>query len=256
MTREFITCTILALSLQATAQDILRGEYWIDTDPGFGLATPLDPALIAAPNIVEASIIIPPDSLGQGFHVIGFRTQDANWRWSHTNLRAVFVTDSSNGTIIRAEYFWGSDPGFGNGDVIPNWVPGMDLDSLHYQVNVPAGLGPLVDTLYVRTLDSRGRWSHTNHVDTIDVSGVDVADLPRASGVQVYPNPFAETITVQPSEVKPLRVILYDPNGKLVYDRVLTSATNVDLSGMTSGAYTAFFWQDQERIHRTTLIKQ
>lgn len=30
----------------------------------------------------------------------------------------------------------------------------------------------------------------------------------------------------------------------------------IDLSGLSNGAYTAFFWKDTERIHRVTLVKQ
>ena len=43
----------------AQAQNIVRGEYWIDTDPGIGAAIPFAPALIAAPEIQPTSITVP-----------------------------------------------------------------------------------------------------------------------------------------------------------------------------------------------------
>jgi hypothetical protein len=37
---------------------------------------------------------------------------------------------------------------------------------------------------------------------------------------------------------------------------MLNTTMRIDLSGLSNGAYTAFFWKDTERIHRVTLVKQ
>ncbi|MBK6543099.1 MAG: T9SS type A sorting domain-containing protein [Flavobacteriales bacterium] len=157
---------------------------------------------------------------------------------------------------MAAESFWDEDPGFGVGDPIGGWIVSADTSG-EFQVHVPSNIGWGHHLLYVRTLDQHGHWSLTNWaVDSVFVDPTDLGDLTAQTGISVYPNPFAETVTVQPAEAKPLRVILYDPQGKLVYDKMLTATTTIDLNGMVAGGYTAFFWQDQERIHRTTLIKQ
>ena len=54
---------------------------------------------------------------------------------------------------------------------------------------------------------------------------------------------------------QPLRVILYDPQGRLVHDQMVTQETHIDLQRFANGAYTAFFWKEKDRIHRVTLIK-
>lgn len=43
---------------------------------------------------------------------------------------------------------------------------------------------------------------------------------------------------------------------KRVTAEVLSTTKLIDLSGLSNGAYTAFFWKDLERIHRVTLVKQ
>lgn len=113
------------------------------------------------------------------------------------------------------------------------------------------------DTLAIRSHDTNGRWSLTNFIDSVTVEfSNSVQALNEAIGLSVFPNPFTDAFTVQPADAQPLRVILYDPQGKLVHDEVLNTSKRIDLSGLSNGAYTAFFWKDLERIHRVTLVKQ
>ncbi|MBL0127330.1 MAG: T9SS type A sorting domain-containing protein [Flavobacteriales bacterium] len=258
MVRPISTLALIALVFVAHAQDIDRGEYWIDSDPGFGYAIAFNPALVPAPDIVPTGINVPLDGLPIGFHVIGFRTQDADLNWSLTNFRSIYVADSSHGDIVRIEYFWDNDPGFGLSPLdtlltnpASDWLGALS-------VTVPWGTSPFTDhLLFMRSVDDRGRWSHTNLVDTVYVSGsVDVNDLFEETNISVYPNPFAEQIIVRPSDDKPLRVILYDPQGKLVADSIIRSETILDLAGKASGIYTAFFWKNLKVIHQVALVKQ
>jgi hypothetical protein len=103
-------------------------------------------------------------------------------------------------------------------------------------------------------MDSNGKWSLTNFFSA-DVVHTNVADLFTQTGITTYPNPFSEGITVRSEDGQPLRVVLYDPQGKLVHDKVLNGETYIDLGQHASGTYTAFFWKELERIHRVQLVK-
>ena len=130
---------------------------------------------------------------------------------------------------------------------------GPAISSLMVQ-EIMADAGPVIDTIYFRSLDSRGRWSHTNHI-VVDVSEISVEELSSA-GISVFPNPFAGSINVKMTNAKPVRMIVYDPQGRQVVDRMVTGNERIDLEGQTSGAYTVFFWTEMNVIHRVTLIKQ
>jgi hypothetical protein len=331
MLRNLLLAGTIPAMLGVCAQNMVTGEYWVDTDPGFGAATAFDPDLGGTPN-EPVEFDISTAELDPGMHTIGYRTMDATGKWSLTNLRPVYIAAApSNAPLVRTEYFinsdpgwhsgtnagvggapdvsegiladlsgarvgmntlyfrsldangrwsltnhtplyiadgspvvvvhaesfWDEDPGFGQGDPVQGLISGADITG-QLNVVVPINIGWGNHRLYVRSRDSHGHWSLTNwQMDSINVTGtVDVSDLEREVGISTYPNPFTEGITVRTTDGLPLRVVLYDPQGKLVHDKVLTGETHIDLSGHAQGAYTAFFWKEAKRIHRITLIKQ
>ncbi|MBK8340939.1 MAG: T9SS type A sorting domain-containing protein [Flavobacteriales bacterium] len=235
--------------------DLAEIRYFLNEDPSFG-----NELVAWTGSAVNASgLSFNPDLTDAvaGINTLFIRSRTSDGHWGPTNHTSILVIepDTSIGLIDRIETFAlpAQDPGFGQAD--QHMVSSPENDLFVYEFDTPIPIDFMLgDTLMIRSRDTGGRWSLTNHV-TVDGS-TDVDELAGKTGITVYPNPFVETITVQPSEAKPLRVTLYDPAGKLVYDKMLMSATNIDLSGQASGAYTAFFWQEPERIHRTTLIKQ
>lgn len=87
-------------------------EYFWDNDPGIGHATPIDAVIAPDGGIVEIGLLA--DGLTPGEHRIGFRTC-AGGAWSQTLIASVMVSDDRVTTVIAVEYFWGTDPGYGNG---------------------------------------------------------------------------------------------------------------------------------------------
>lgn len=255
--RAFLMPLTLAL-YTAHAQDVVRGEYWVDDDPGFGEAIPFTPPLVPAQEILPTDIQVSLAGQGVGFHVIGFRTQDVSLRWSLTNLKSIYVADSSHAEIVRIEYFWDTDPGFGLSplDTVLSNPNANWSDTL--VAEVPWGTTPWMDhLLFVRSQDDRGSWSLTTLVDTVDINGsVDVGELEYRTGITVFPNPFAEGITVSPAAAGQVRVVIYDPKGQLVYDHFINSTTTIDLARYASGPYQVYFWKDRRVIHTVTLLKQ
>lgn len=53
-----------------------------------------------------------------GVHNIYLRTKDLNGTWSLTN-RWLFFKDKAQDNFSGGEYFFDTDPGFGNGTAIP-----------------------------------------------------------------------------------------------------------------------------------------
>ena len=125
--------------------------YWDDNDPGIGLATKItgfSPALQV--NITKQ---ISTASLTPGIHTIALRARSAIGMWSPTYFRTVLVEQKAE----YAEYYWDSDPGFGNATPIPitpDTVVMVDLQ------NIPV---PTTDGLHVLNIRARAgnMWSPT-----------------------------------------------------------------------------------------------
>lgn len=146
-------------------QNIVAAEYFIDSDPGFGLGTPIPvtPSGIISNNNVSINV----NGLTNGFHRLFIRSRNAEGSWSLPNVRE-FLYDqappygpvpAAPQSIVAAEYFIDTDPGFGLGTPIA-LTPGVDLSNV--PVAVPVGVLPNgTHRIYVRTKNQEGRWSQT-----------------------------------------------------------------------------------------------
>ncbi len=147
-----------------SATNIVKMEYFVDTDPGFGAATNVP--VTAALDISNMNFTVPLASFSNGFHTLYVRTKDSDGKWSLTQNHS-FVKYSaptgiaSSGNVVKMEYFIDTDPGFGSAVNVPV-TPSTDISTAF---NVPlASVSNGFHTLYVRTKDSDGRWSLTqNH---------------------------------------------------------------------------------------------
>ena len=147
----------------AQAQNINRVEYFIDTDPGFGLATSISFTASANINIPNSSIAV--TSLSNGFHTFYVRARDVNGKWSITHNRAFYKESISlNGAlpnVNKAEYFVDTDPGFGSGTNIP-LTAGTNVSNIALTASITS-LSTGFHTFYVRVRDANGKWSITHN---------------------------------------------------------------------------------------------
>ena len=234
--------------------DIVEVEYFLNQDPYFG------EGLIAwAGNSLDGTITFEPDlsTAVVGVNTLFLRSRTSDGRWSLTNHSPIVVieADTTTGVIDRIETFAlpGVDPGFGNADQHPVIGPDSDMPGYIFTAPIPPDfLG--MDTLMIRSHDSHGKWSLTNHV--VVEGSTDVDEIALKTGISAYPNPFTEGVTIRTDDGKPVRLILYDAQGKQVHDQVVRGETLVSFQGLANGAYTAFFWKELERIHRVQLVKR
>jgi len=158
-----IATVFVAACITTWGQPVInRIEYYVDTDPGYGLAT-LVPAAAAANITTNFSISFAP--LAEGVHVVGVRSRDENGIWSHDNRWVFLKPYSSNSSgpaphIVRLEYFVDTDPGYGNGMPI-TITPGQDIGNAVINLSL-IPLNPGVHVLGVRSKDANGVWSYDN----------------------------------------------------------------------------------------------
>jgi len=137
---------------------LIGAEYFIDTDPGVGKGIVLP---ITSGNPQNNTFAVPLTNVNPGFHKIGFRYRDNNKKWSMADVRTFYVVNTSTLTaaqIVRAEYFVDTDPGIGQGTIIPGIVPGTTIDQL-VALDM-TGVSTGAHTLNIRIKDDKGFWSY------------------------------------------------------------------------------------------------
>ena len=103
------------MSPDNAAYTMQAAEYFIDSDPGEGNATPI--AGNYGGDEASIDIDVPTDDLDFGVHWVFFRFQDNQGVWSAPKGSSFTVINPEveSYTVTSAEYFIDSDPGEGNG---------------------------------------------------------------------------------------------------------------------------------------------
>jgi hypothetical protein len=139
---------------------VSKMEYFFDEDPGFGQGMPIE---IQSGDDITVAVEIPLSSLPEGLHTLYVRARDDNGSWGLVFYRSFlkFFASEDEPLVSRMEYFVNTDPGFGNGVAINMNTP-KDIAMKYFLVD-PQYLQPGNNTLYVRALDTRGRWGLVYH---------------------------------------------------------------------------------------------
>nr|MBC8147175.1 hypothetical protein [Bacteroidota bacterium] len=138
-----------------TNGQISQAEYFYDNDPGLGNATSIT---ITAGDTVNFTSLLSTTGLSAGIHNLNIRVKNGNGRWSLNSKRMIYVMagNLSSPKITDAEYFFDTDPGFGNGTAF-SITAGNTIDLTSVIASSSLSLGH--HQLYVRAKDSLGRWS-------------------------------------------------------------------------------------------------
>lgn len=136
---------------------ITRAEWFVDLDPGFNMAnqvSSLTPGLE-----VDVNLNLDLSNYTTGLHTFYVRMLDNAGSWSHTLSQNFYVLSrDSSEDLSSLEWFWDIDPGFGQGNPVPN-ISGDTLDS-SWAINLDT-LAPGIHNLYVRVQDEEGLWSQS-----------------------------------------------------------------------------------------------
>jgi len=141
-----------------TVAALNRIEYFMDTDPGFGLATAISG--VSGTAISDQSFTVPLSApLTDGFHFLTVRARDAGNRWSTVMVRPFYketLPTSASVNIVAMEYFIDADPGFGSGSAITGFTLGTAVSRA-----ITIGLGSVATgahKLTIRARDANGNW--------------------------------------------------------------------------------------------------
>ena len=152
MQRLFTLLLAGSMGMSLHAQPPMCVEYFLDTDPGYGLAHALQ-----APENGEKIYSLPVEGIGSGAHVLCLRAQDEQGRWSTVLSRPLYVINPSDGEITALEYFFdNADPGVGKATAVA--LPGENATEFTFDLDIShLALGQ--HQLCVRSSDSENHWS-------------------------------------------------------------------------------------------------
>lgn len=144
-----------------TAAKITAGEYFFDTDPGYGAASPIN--VPAKDTAVMQNFTATVTGLQPGYHKLYIRFKDDRGFWSLTSRRNAEVIKTPDSNYIKAvEYFIGSDAGVGFATKLSYDAV---KDTLSQTFNIPLSCikADSNTTIYLRVQDAKGNWSLTGY---------------------------------------------------------------------------------------------
>ena len=166
------------------ATNVVAAEYFINSDPGFGNANAI--TINANSGEVTQTVSLPLSNTLDGFNTLYIRTQDDLGVWSLYDKSLFYIYEEQIiSPIVAAEYFYDTDPGFGNGIAGTITATGnpdeytIDLSTLDV---LPCDL----HDFYIRLQNQDGSWSLYDY--GLDVDVYDNAD----PTIVVFPNITAE----------------------------------------------------------------
>lgn len=220
MKKIILLSQLIFLTQLLQAQIITKVEYFIDKDPGYGLAN--DVSLTAA-NDLDLNFIADITNLAEGIHTFFVRAKDANNKWSLNQSHVFYIgIGASNQPISNIEYYFDFDPGYGNGTQV-SVTPENNIDFV-FNVDV-SQLEDGLHTLFVRAKDISEQWSLTK-THTFYKGAFSSGSASKIQTIEYF-------FDIDPGF----------GNGKnvtFVADTLIDLTFNADLTGLSDGFHTMF----------------
>ncbi|RYZ00548.1 MAG: hypothetical protein EOO11_01235 [Chitinophagaceae bacterium] len=229
-----------SVAAPTAAPALTYAEYYIDSDPGYGSATPV---AVSGNNMSNLLVNIDPAALTPGVHKFGFRARDANGSWSLDQRWLFFkpytqnpVTAAPRPNLVYLEYYIDEDPGIGLARSVP--VP---ADTALSNLTIPVSLTGLTagtHDFFLRGRDASGAWSLVNrlgfNVPPAFDQTVTISDTVPGTLCVNQPFTVAYTATGTYNPANTFRVELSDSTGSFTSPVSIGSVTSD-----TSGSITA-----------------
>ncbi len=176
---ETTTLNFDILSGTAASNSLISLEYFLDSDPGPGLGTPV--SIYENPSVQITRPIV-MSSVGEGAHTVYFRAKKDDGLWGFPVPKKFYIIPADGGLInlafggdiVYAEYAFDSLPSLGLGVPI-NITSGLSLDeSLAVDItNLAAG----DHSLFLQMQDASGNWSFSEAEPFVICTNVPSAPL-------------------------------------------------------------------------------
>jgi hypothetical protein len=139
---------------------IVKAEYFINTDPGFGNGINI-PITAGQVNLTNVPFSIPSANMTAGTDYLFVRTKNEAGVWSEIMMKQLDnIPATKTPSIVIAEYFLNTDPGFGNGVNIPIAAGQVSLNNVNFNVNTNiTGLPDGIHKVYIRSKSEKNVWS-------------------------------------------------------------------------------------------------
>lgn len=153
----------LLCTSMAAAQHVDNAEYFWDTDPGAGNATPMSAQDGAYDEALEAIFLETASLPGLGARTLGIRVKDEDGNWGPTFTTIIQIEPSvvtaPEISVTQAEFFWDTDPGPGSATPMVAFDGDFNsaLEAISLETSALPGEG--VHVLHVRSKDVNGAWS-------------------------------------------------------------------------------------------------
>ncbi|MCK9612163.1 MAG: T9SS type A sorting domain-containing protein [Bacteroidales bacterium] len=167
----------MPIQAQTVLSDVTAAEYFIDSDPGYGLATQIS---ITPDSLLNLNELFPVTGLTNGHHILGIRAKDSIGNWGITHVHHFLVdnytTESEIPDIIKVEYFFDHDSGYCKQISLP--ITPDSLLALNEIIDISA-LGNGMHFIGIRAGDAYNNWgiTHTYRFYVDNYSNVPISDL-------------------------------------------------------------------------------
>ncbi len=231
--------------------NITEVEYFFDNDPGYGNGVKME---ISQNDQVTVEHVIPVDDLNYGIHHLYVRGKDANKKWSQLYQRTFLKYQGHN--IVKVEYFFDEDPGYGNGTDLP--VSPSEIVIIDDVLDIQS-LSTGTHMLNVRALSENNLWSDV-YTYSITVLLTDVNDLANSKTyIIVYPNPTKGLLNIEVNKItEPLKIQVVSANGSILLTKefYIDGNATFDLSSFSNGVYILrFIYNNEVRTQNIVLNK-
>jgi hypothetical protein len=248
----------LYITSYAAKQDsiINAAEYFIDTDPGEGKATPIAVST-PADSIKQAFTINIPANIDTGYHLVFVRTRTSHGLWGVVESAEIHV--GKNSLPISLLYFRAV---MQKGGVNLDWETTSEINSSLFEVKRMAGNGAFVPVAtiaaagnssvpqYYQAQDGNPptgplfyRLKETDKDGVVTYSLIVEVDNNRIDSPKLYPNPAKTTVHIElPLLTHATTLVIYNNLGQAVIEKSIaegTSAFDVDVSRLAVGKYYA-----------------
>lgn len=232
--------SLFVLLFQAQVK-VSNAEYYWDTDPGEGNGTAFNAADGNFDNVIE-SVLQNTSSVpsGNGYHIFAVRFKDSLGNWApvfknviHTGNQTVTNTNS----LIRAEYFWDTDPGEGNATALSAEDGNFNsaIETI-LQNGIPIAQPQGFHVFNIRVKDNQGVWGPVfkNVIYIESVLGTKDTALSK-NNLVCYPNPVEDLLKFNTEG----SVKIYSATGQLLISKeYIDGNKGVDVSSLIPGNYT------------------